>query len=186
MNAARVIALVVSIAGWVLIAVGVIVAMATGALIGALILVTGTVLEITGLGMLVATAGQEARQPVTAQSAFVRVNDGDCIYEDKLLEITEAGLRLKLYYFPWGSRTVRFSEIDHVVVHKTTVATGAWRLWGSGDLHSWFACDMGRPQRPMIFLIKLIAKSGAIGFTAVDSYQVLALLRERVPIRDKR
>jgi hypothetical protein len=38
----------------------------------------------------------------------------EIIYSDKLVDITRNSIRFRNYYFPFGSRTVSFSEIDTI------------------------------------------------------------------------
>ena len=45
----------------------------------------------------------------------------DSVYADKLVEITDGEILFRYYYFPFGSRRVKFSQIDHVVVKKHRV-----------------------------------------------------------------
>ena len=51
-------------------------------------------------------------------------------YSDALVEIGDDAIRLKSYYFPFGSKRVSFAEIAEVVVEKPTLINGRWRIWG--------------------------------------------------------
>jgi hypothetical protein len=100
-------------------------------------------------------------------------------YSDALVEIGDDAIRLKGYYFPFGSKRVRFAEIAEVVVEKPTLINGKWRIWGSGNLRTWFPMDWKRPWRDTIFIIKLVSRWRRIGFTVQDSKRVRRNLSER-------
>jgi hypothetical protein len=100
-------------------------------------------------------------------------------YSDGLVEISNEAIRLKGYYFPLGSKRVSFSEIAEVLVEKPTVLNGKWRIWGSGNLRTWFPLDLRRPWRDTIFIIRLASKWKRIGFTVEDSGRVRQILWER-------
>jgi len=99
-------------------------------------------------------------------------------YEDKLVQITGEHIVFQRYYFPFGSKEVRVSEIESIAALQPSLATGSWRIWGTGDFSTWFPCDWRRPKRDVIFLLKLKDKSRSIGFTVEDSWAVLSLFRE--------
>jgi hypothetical protein len=99
-------------------------------------------------------------------------------YSDALVEIGDDAIRLKGYYFPFGSKRVSFGEIAEVVVEKPTLINGKWRIWGSGNLRTWFPLDLKRPSRDSIFIIKLASGFRQIGFTVEDSGRVRQILAE--------
>jgi hypothetical protein len=102
--------------------------------------------------------------------------DTHSVYADKLVEITEGEILFRFYYFPFGSKCVRFSEIDHVAVKKPTLISGKWRIWGSGDFRTWFPYDANRPSRDRIFVLSFPDKRRRIGFTVEDSNRVQEIL----------
>ena len=100
-------------------------------------------------------------------------------YSDGLVEISDEAIKLKNYYFPFGSKRVLFSEIAAVIVEEPKLINGKWRIWGSGDLRTWFPLDLKRPWRDTIFIIKLVSGWRRIGFTVEDSGSVRRILWER-------
>jgi hypothetical protein len=60
------------------------------------------------------------------------------IYKDSLIEITDTGLTLHRYYFPFGDRYFAFDEFEEIEVLAPSIWRGRWRIWGSGDLRTWF------------------------------------------------
>jgi hypothetical protein len=99
------------------------------------------------------------------------------LYADRLISISGDSITFFHYYFPiMTSRRVAFADIDHITVHRATLRTGSWRIWGSGNLRTWFPLDLGRPSRDVIFCATVRGRGMNIGFTVDDSYQVQKIL----------
>ncbi len=101
------------------------------------------------------------------------------LYSDKLVEITDEGIRFHVYYFPLGSKSVAWKDIERVITQPAFVGTGSWRLWGTSSPRYWFPLDWSRPKRDRVFLLVQKSKRMRIGFTVVDSGRVSELLRAR-------
>jgi len=97
------------------------------------------------------------------------------LYSDRLIYIDDNGLTIRLFYFPFGSKRVNFSDIAVVQAFKG----GCMRIWGSDNLRTWFGLDWGRMYRSMTFVIKRKNAWSRIGFTAKDSERVVSILRSR-------
>jgi len=104
----------------------------------------------------------------------VSQSDGH-LYCDKLIYIDDNALTIRLYYFPFGSKRVNFSEIETVIGYKGC----CMRLWGTGDFWTWFGCDWGRMRREMVFVIKRKGKWSRVGFTCQDCDAVIKILQSR-------
>jgi len=103
------------------------------------------------------------------------VSHSDSIsYSDNLISIDNEGIKIHLYYFPFGAKRINFSDIEVVHVFKG----GCLRLWG-GDFRTWFGLDWGRMVRQMTFIIKQKNKWSRIGFTCEDSERVANILRSK-------
>ena len=108
------------------------------------------------------------------------------IYSDGIIEMTGESILFRKYYFPFGSKRIELSRIDHIEVRTPSLLNGKWRIHGTGDFRTWFPCDAKRPERDRIFIIHLKNRWRRIGFTAEDSSAVLTVLRGRkIPVRDK-
>jgi len=107
------------------------------------------------------------------------------LYEDPLVTITGEGIRFAMYSIPFGEdRTVAFADIDHIEVYEPSLTNGKWRIWGSGDLRTWFPLDIHRSSRDRIFIATLKSGYARVGFTVEDSSRVIALLeRQGIPPR---
>jgi hypothetical protein len=101
------------------------------------------------------------------------------IYEDGLIEITDQEVVFHRYYFPFGGdKRVLLSRIESVQARQPSFFGGSWRIWGSGNLWTWFPLDGARPSRDRIFVASLRDSSRRIGFTVEDSQKVISVLKE--------
>ncbi len=99
------------------------------------------------------------------------------MYSDNFVEISADGITFRKYYFPtMSARFVPYSEIDHIDIRKPTIASGKWRLGGTGSPGIWFPLDWRRSTRDRIFRAAL-RNGKAIGFTVEDSSAVSSVLR---------
>ncbi len=102
------------------------------------------------------------------------------LYKDPLVEIFSDSIRFNLYYFPMGgTKTVMFSEVESISLEPATISNGKWRVWGTGDLFTWFPCDVARPGRDRIFFLKIRGKRVSIGWTVYDADRVSRLLAQK-------
>jgi hypothetical protein len=105
---------------------------------------------------------------------------GRSVYNDALVEITDDFIRLKRFYFPFAiSKRIPLQTIERIEVLKPALATGKWRLWGSGDFQVWFPLDCRRYARDSIFYIHVKDSSIRYGFTVLDSNQVSEILKSK-------
>ncbi len=105
------------------------------------------------------------------------------VYSDKLVEVTDESILFRHYYFPFGSKRVNLSEIDHIVEKPPSLLNGKWRIHGTGDFKTWFPCDWKRPWRDKIFFISFPNKRKRIGFTVEDSETVKKLFKDKGLLR---
>ena len=106
------------------------------------------------------------------------------IYNDSLIEINDQEVVFHRYYFPFsGDKRVPLSRIESIQVRPPSLFNGSWRLWGTGDLRTWFPKDYKRPSRDRIFVAFLRDSFRRIGFTVEDSQKVISILQERGLLR---
>lgn len=107
------------------------------------------------------------------------------IYKDSLIEITDQEVVFQRYYFPiGGAKHVPLRLIERVQARPASFWGGSWRIWGSGDLRTWFPCDGARPIRDVIFVAYLHSRFRRIGFTVEDSKKVTEVLKARGLLQD--
>ena len=101
------------------------------------------------------------------------------VYTDSLVRITEDSILFEKYYFPFGSKKIELSAIEHVEIYKPSLFSGKWRIHGSGDFRTWFPRDLARPKRDRIFILQLHNKWRRIGFTVEDSAALINIFKDR-------
>ena len=105
------------------------------------------------------------------------------LYSDKLIEIRDNTILLRHYYFPtFSDKTVKFQEIEKIVLKKPTFKKGKYRFWGTGDFFHWFPMDNQRSKRDVIFILFRKRKKIRIGFTVENSKKVMNLLKEKITL----
>jgi hypothetical protein len=74
-------------------------------------------------------------------------------YQDGRIECTDTGVRIRGYYFPWGTKTIPYGSIRSLDRFTLTTVRGNWRIWGSGDFKHWANLDPGRPKKSVGFFV---------------------------------
>jgi hypothetical protein len=101
-------------------------------------------------------------------------------YKDALIEIDDREIIFHRYYFPTGTKKrVLLSDIESIEVRQPSTFGGSYRLWGSGDLRTWYPFDGNRPTRDKIFRATLRGRRIRIGFTVERSGEVIQIFKER-------
>ena len=109
------------------------------------------------------------------------------LYEDHLVCITTQTITFRNYYFPFGTpKSVPFDQIERIEFSKPSIMNGQWRIWGSGNLLTWFPCDWNRPKRDLIFILFKRNARTSIGFTVENSTMAqLTLERQGVAMQPR-
>jgi hypothetical protein len=78
-------------------------------------------------------------------------------YADTTIESNDEELRLRWYYFPFGTKRIAWRRITNVREHDmgTGITGGRWRIWGSGDLVHWMPLDVRRPKKRRMFILEI-------------------------------
>jgi uncharacterized membrane protein len=101
------------------------------------------------------------------------------LYCDGLVEVRPESIRFRRYYFPFGAKTVQLSDVAGIDILPPGLMTGSMRIWGSGDLRTWFPCDWSRPARKHIYLMHRRSTGLRVGFTVRDDEAFQAAMRAR-------
>jgi hypothetical protein len=67
-------------------------------------------------------------------------------YDDGRIACDGAGLTIRWYY-PWGAKRIPYRAIRSAEAFPLRRLWGKWRIWGSGDLRSWYHLDGSRPGK---------------------------------------
>jgi Domain of unknown function (DUF1648) len=113
------------------------------------------------------------------------MTEGEVLYSDPLVEITNQQIRVKCYYLSGGDKIARWEDIEWIAALPPTLWNGKWRMWGTGSFTVWFACDFDRPLRQTIFIMKLRTQAVQVGFTVHDAARVKEIMRARGLLIDR-
>ncbi|MDA8356337.1 MAG: hypothetical protein M0Z95_08610 [Actinomycetota bacterium] len=76
-------------------------------------------------------------------------------YEDKWITCTAEGIEVRGYYFPWGTKRIRYSSVKGVVRVEMSSLRGKERIWGTSNPRYWASFDPGRPRKSVAFVFDL-------------------------------
>jgi hypothetical protein len=102
------------------------------------------------------------------------VSDG---YRDPNIECTESALRIRAYYFPWGTKVIPYGSIKGLKRVDMGLATGRARVWGTANPRYWASLDTARPSKKVAFIVD-VGKHVSPYVTPDDPDAFEAALRE--------
>jgi hypothetical protein len=105
------------------------------------------------------------------------------LYRDRWIECTSGALRIRGYYFPWGTKTVPYTSIRAFRRVEMGVFGGQLRIWGTGHPRYWASLDPGRPAKKDALILDL-GRFVRPFLTPDDTDAVEAVLRAHVPDTD--
>jgi hypothetical protein len=74
-------------------------------------------------------------------------------YRDRWIECTPHEIRVRWYYFPWGTKVFPYSRIREVRRLRLDLLHGKWRISGTANPRYWASLDPSRPRKQVGFLI---------------------------------
>lgn len=77
------------------------------------------------------------------------------VYQDRWITCTDDGIRIRGYYFPWGSKRIAYESIRAVRRVPVGAATGKGRIWGTANPRYWASLDPGRPKKQVGLILEL-------------------------------
>ncbi|MGA2836159.1 MAG: hypothetical protein ABSF84_06135 [Acidimicrobiales bacterium] len=99
-------------------------------------------------------------------------------YADRWITCTAAGVEVRGYYFPWGTKRIPYSAIRGVRRVDLTAARGRARIWGTANPGYWASLDPRRPKKSTALVFDLGARVKPF-LTPDDPDAVEAIVRER-------
>lgn len=69
------------------------------------------------------------------------------VYKDRWIECTDEELRIRYYYFPFGTKKIPYGKIRAVHRFDMTLLRGKGRIWGTGSFRYWASLDPARPSK---------------------------------------
>jgi hypothetical protein len=68
-------------------------------------------------------------------------------YRDRWIECTDDELLVHGYYFPWGTKHIRYSDIRSARRVDLSAFRGRGRIWGTANPRYWASLDPRRPGK---------------------------------------
>lgn len=99
-------------------------------------------------------------------------------YDDGRVACATDGLRLRWYYFPWGTKHIPYDRIRGVQRVDIGAFTGRARIWGTANPRYWANLDPSRPKKK-VGLIVDTGRRVTPFITPDDPDRVETVLRER-------
>jgi hypothetical protein len=68
-------------------------------------------------------------------------------YNDGSIQCDSKDIRIRAYYFPWGTKVIPYSAVKGV--RRVTLGTlrGKLRVWGTANMKYWANLDTKRPSK---------------------------------------
>lgn len=102
-------------------------------------------------------------------------------YRDRWIECAEDGIRVRGYYFPWGTKRIAYGSIRAVRRVNLGALTGRGRIWGTANPRYWASLDPRRPVK-RVGLILDVGRPVRPFITPDDPDAVAAIIRERAGV----
>lgn len=69
-------------------------------------------------------------------------------YRDRWIECSGDGVRIRAYYFPWGTKHIAYQDIRSVTRVALSAGRGRGRIWGTSNPRYWASLDPRRSTKP--------------------------------------
>lgn len=76
-------------------------------------------------------------------------------YHDRWIECTPDEVRIRAYYFPWGTKRIPYDRLKGMRRVATSLARGQGRIWGTSNPKYWASLDPKRPTKNVAFVLDL-------------------------------
>lgn len=76
-------------------------------------------------------------------------------YRDRWIECTADEVRVRAYYFPWGTKRIPYGRIRGMQRVAMSIFRGQARIWGTSNLQYWASLDPKRPTKRVAFVFDL-------------------------------
>jgi len=76
-------------------------------------------------------------------------------YRDRWISATPEGLRIRGYYFPWGTKRIAYPQVRGWRRVELGTLTGRGRIWGTANPRYWAGLDPRRPTKSTALILDL-------------------------------
>jgi len=77
------------------------------------------------------------------------------MYRDRWIECTPDEIRIRGYYFPWGTKRIPYRSIRGFRRVDLSAARGRGRIWGTANPRYWASLDPSRPGKSQALILDL-------------------------------
>jgi hypothetical protein len=74
---------------------------------------------------------------------------------DRWIECTPDEIRIRGYYFPWGTKRIPYGSIRGYRRVDLSAVRGRPRIWGTANPRYWASLDPGRPGKRQALILDL-------------------------------
>ena len=103
-------------------------------------------------------------------------------YQDRWIECTDDEVRIRGYYFPWGTKRIPYTRIRSVEKVPLTATRGKVRIWGTANPRYWASLDPARPTKSAALILDVGAHVRPF-ITPDDPDAVEALIRQHAGLQ---
>lgn len=102
-------------------------------------------------------------------------------YRDRWIECDADAIRIRGYYFPWGTKRIPYGSIRSVRQVELSPMRGKARIWGTASPRYWASLDPGRPRKGRGLILD-VGRFVHPFITPDDCDAVEAIIRRRADI----
>ena len=77
------------------------------------------------------------------------------LYQDRWIECTPDEIRVRGYYFPWGTKRIPYAAVRGVERVTLSALRGRARIWGTANPRYWASFDPKRPCKSAGIIVDL-------------------------------
>lgn len=99
-------------------------------------------------------------------------------YRDRWIHCGPDGMRIRGYYFPWGTKHIPYTSIRGIEAVDVGTFTGRARIWGTANPRYWANLDPDRPKKSSGLVLD-VGRRVRPFITPDDPARVETILRER-------
>lgn len=100
------------------------------------------------------------------------------MYKDRWIECTAEEIRIRGYYFPWGTKRIPYRSVRAYRRVAIGATTGRGRIWGTANPRYWASLDPGRPRKKEALILDL-GRAVCPFITPDDPGAVESVIREQ-------
>lgn len=98
-------------------------------------------------------------------------------YRDRWIECTPDAIRIRGYYFPWGTKHIPYNSIRAIARVQIGALRGQGRIWGTANPRYWASLDPQRPRKTTALILD-VGRSVQPFITPDDPDAVEAAIRQ--------